>query len=446
MTFAWLKRYAPRSLYGRTALILLTPVIAIQIVVSVVFVQRYYEDVTEQMSRNVALELRYMRDLVDGAPDVMATHGAIDRLAGALRFHLEFPDPDPVTKDTRQFYDLSGRVLIRTLRSDLDGVLGVSLTRREKRVVMSMTTRLGPLTFDFPRSRMSASNPHQLLVLMTGVSIFATVIAFLFLRNQVRPIRRLARAAEDFGRGRVTPYWPSGATEVRAAGNAFLDMRSRIERQIEQRTLMLSGVSHDLRTPLTRLKLGLSMLDDPLGETEALLGDLRDMEAMLDSFLDFASSESLDDMELVDPEALLAQVAEGARRAGQNVTLADCGASDGAERTRVRMSPLAVRRALENLVNNGVRHGTRVELSCHVSERAVVFSVEDDGPGIPPDQRGEALKPFKRLDAARGQNRGGGVGLGLSIAVEIARRHGGTLRLEESARLGGLRADLLLAR
>jgi two-component system osmolarity sensor histidine kinase EnvZ len=203
---------------------------------------------------------------------------------------------------------------------------------------------------------------------------------------------------------------------------------------------MLSGVSHDLRTPLTRLKLGLSMQDDS-PEIADLQGDVCDMEAMLDSFLDFAQLDQLDDPEPVNPVDLLDTLARGAARAGQDVKVFGHCPPDA-----VLLRPMAVRRALDNLIGNAVRFAGHVEISCAVTERAVVFSVEDDGPGIAPAAREEALKPFARLDAARNQNRGGNVGLGLSIAMDIARQHGGTLRLDQSARLGGLRADLVLAR
>ncbi|WP_099827158.1 ATP-binding protein [Oceaniglobus indicus] len=437
MNFSWLKRYAPRSLYGRAALILLTPIITIQLVVSIVFIQRHYEDVTVQMTRSVALELDVIRDAVarpaGGADDASS-------LARALGLTLTVPAASVPTTDRRRFYDLSGRKVIDTLREQMTGVTGIELTETNKRVLLGMTTALGPATVSIPRGRVSASNPHQLLVLTAFVSFLMTVIAFLFLRNQMRPIKRLAVAAEAFGRGRHHPYRPGGATEVRAAGAAFLDMRNRIERQIEQRTLMLSGVSHDLRTPLTRLKLSLSMLEDDT-ERDAMERDVRDMEAMLDTFLDFARSESLDDAEPVDPGALLDDIVAQAARLGQNVVIAT--APTGAE---VTLRPVAVRRALQNLVGNAVRHGTRAEISCVLSDRAVVFSVEDDGPGISPEARDEAIKPFSRLDRARNLNTGGNVGLGLSIAIDIARQHGGTLRLDRSERLGGLKADLVLAR
>lgn len=436
----WLKRSMPRSLYGRAALILLLPVVTIQLVLSITFIQRHFEGVTDQMTGSVELELSLLADRIDAAPTPRAAREVAQPLARALSLDTTLPDPTPVASATRRFYDLSGRVVISILQERLEGLRGIDLATDISQVHLTVDTRNGPVAIRFPRYRVSASNPHQLLVLMVVVSLLMTLIAYLFLRNQLRPVKRLAAAAEAFGRGRVVPYRPSGATEVRAAGHAFLDMRMRIERQTQQRTLMLSGVSHDLRTPLTRMKLSLSMLDDN-AETEDLSRDVAEMEEMLATFLDFARLEALDDSVECDPAEVAGEAVARAHRAGHAVAL---GRIDGAEPVMLR--PQAMARALDNLLGNAVRYGTRARLSVAVTERAVVFSVEDDGPGIPPEARDEAMKPFQRLDTARNQNRGGGVGLGLAIAADIARQHGGVLRLGDSADLGGLRADMVLAR
>jgi two-component system osmolarity sensor histidine kinase EnvZ len=268
-----------------------------------------------------------------------------------------------------------------------------------------------------------------------------TGVAYVFLRNQLTPIARMAQAAEAFGKGEIVPFRPRGATEVRAAGQAFLDMRLRIERQIEARTQMLSGVSHDLRTPLTRLKLGLSFLPEE-EEVEALKRDVQQMERMVDEFLAFARGDAMEAAEEVDPAKLLAQVVADAVRAGQAVQLGPVEWPGGT----MRLRPQAVRRALENLLGNAARHANRAVVGLSTNDRLVRLLVEDDGPGIPEGAREVALEPFQRLDAARDPNRGGGSGLGLAIAADIARSHGGALRLGQSEALGGLRAELTLAR
>jgi two-component system, OmpR family, osmolarity sensor histidine kinase EnvZ len=439
MTFAWLKRYAPKSLYGRAALILLLPVVTLQIVASVVFVQRLFEDVTEQMTGNVALELRYLRDIVEAAPDDAAARAALAPVAAALGMTASLPDARPVGGTSRAPVDLSGRLVIRTLAARVPGFLGVDLRTDDNLVDLTILTGKGPLGLAFDRDRVSPQNPHQFLVIIMATALLFTFVAYLFLKNQLRPIKRLARAASAFGRGRSVPYRPAGAIEVREAGTAFLDMRHRIERQIEQRTTMLSGVSHDLRTPLTRLGLGLEMIDDP--EAEAMRGDVAEMRRMLDAFLDFAREGALDEPEATDPAGLVRDIAAKNARAGGAIELGALPAIGP-----VMMRPLTVARALDNLVANALRHGSRCRLTLSETDRAVVFRVEDDGPGIPEPDREDAMRAFTRLDAARNQDLGGGVGLGLAIARDVARQHGGTLRLDRSAHLGGLQAELVLAR
>lgn len=438
MSFGWLKYSLPRSLYGRAALILIAPIVVLLLVVSVNFLQRYFEDVTRQMVRSVALEINYILDEVAQSPDLSAAERRARAIARPLALEVAFSAPDAPAGDLRTFIDISGITLIGTLRDRVEGVNWVDLSNSRK-VRVGIATGFGEMQMTFDRRRVTASNPHQLLVLMVFTAVLMTLIAVVFLRNQLRPIKRLARAAEAFGKGRRINYVPTGAIEVRAAGNAFLDMRARLERQIEQRTMMLSGVSHDLRTPLTRMRLELSMFDGP--EAEALRRDVAEMEKLLDTFLDFARSEALDDLDTVDPAELAREVVERAAGAGQPVAWG--GHTGGA---KVALRPLAVERALGNLIGNAVRYARNCRVSVVITERAVVFSVEDDGPGIPVTLREEALKPFARLEPGRNQNRGSGVGLGLAIAIDIARQHGGTLRLTESLDLGGLRADLVLAR
>ncbi|WP_050927838.1 ATP-binding protein [Aestuariivita boseongensis] len=436
MSFGWLKNYMPRGLYGRAALILIVPVVFVQLVVSIAFIQRHFEDVTTQMTRTLLRELVFVFDAADQAGTQEA---ALDQMAPyiePLNFDVSF-EPMPAENRLR-WYDFSGRVMIRTMNERAPQVQRFELPDN-RMVVIYADTPLGPMRIGFERWRVSASNPHQLLVTMVFFGALMTVIAYIYLRNQLRPITRLADAAQAFGRGRHVPYNPRGAIEVRAAGAAFLDMRARIERQIEQRTMMLSGVSHDLRTPLTRLKLGLSMLDED--EAQPLLRDVDDMQRLLDEFLNFAKGTAEGEPEEVDPIALIQSVVADAQREGKDVRLALIEGEGS-----VMLRPVPIRRAMENLIGNAVRYGTKAEVSVQLTDKSLRLRVEDNGPGIPEDKRGEALKPFSRLDPARNQNKGSGVGLGLAIASDIARAHGGVLRLGESESLGGLRADLVIAR
>jgi two-component system osmolarity sensor histidine kinase EnvZ len=435
-----LKRSLPRRLYARAALILIVPIVTIQLAVSIMFLQRHFEDVTNQMTLGVVQEVAFILSTIVTAPDPEQGLGLARAQGAALGVRLQ-PVDELGEGERRTLFDISGRTIIPTLRSQLADVGLVDLATHDDEVRFTIASEAGPLEITVPRERMSASNPHQLFVLMVLVGGLMTLVAYQFLRNQLRPIAKLADAAEAFGKGRVEPFRPRGAIEVRAAGHAFLDMRARIERQIEQRTLMLSGVSHDLRTPLTRMQLELSLLD-PSPEVEALQADVREMERLLNTFLDFARSDATEETETVDPYDLAEAVVEKAQRGGGDVIL---HARKGPA-VEVQVRPLAIERTLDNLIGNALRYGTRAEVSVVAFENSLRFRVEDDGPGIPEGERDLALKPFTRLDRARNQNAGGGVGLGLAIAADIARSHGGTLRLDRSSRLGGLCADLVLAR
>jgi two-component system osmolarity sensor histidine kinase EnvZ len=427
MFFQWLKQYLPRSLYGRAALIMLLPVVVLQLVVIVVFTQRHFEDVTLQMSNTVARELKLV--LLDD-PDIARQVLQI-KVNDVEMAALEAPNQRP-------WYDFSGIVITRRLTELMPQIKVVDLSAdKVVRLVVETPNQAKEISFD--RRRISADNPHQLFVNMLFFGVLFTFIAMIYLRNQLRPIKRLAVAAEGFGRGRHIAFSPTGASEVRAAGTAFLDMRNRIERQIETRTLMLSGVSHDLRTPLTRMRLALSMLEDT--EREALERDVDEMQEMIDAFLDFTKGGQGAPPEPVIVSDWIHQLVEDAARAGLNVSLVHC---EGEGTALLQLG--AMRRALDNLIGNAVRYGGKAEISMDLTEKSLRLRVEDDGPGIPESQRAEAQRPFTRLDPSRNQDKGGSVGLGLAIATDIARAHGGVLRLGESTRLGGLRADIVIAR
>jgi two-component system, OmpR family, osmolarity sensor histidine kinase EnvZ len=444
MTFAPLKKFMPKGLYGRAALILILPVVTLQLVVSILFIQRHYEGVAEQMTRNLAVGIGYLLDEVEAAPALPEAQAAMRALMGPLAVRVQLPvgtEAPPPASDLRETSDLTGRVVIATLRAELPGVRGIDLVSGRNEVRLWLETRHGLMQVLLERRRVSAPNPHQLLVIVILTGILMTFIAYLFLRNQLRPITRLADAAAAFGKGRRVDYRPQGAAEVRAAGRAFLEMRDRLERQIEQRTRMLSTVSHDLRTPLTRLKLGLALqADDP--ETEAMSRDVAEMERLVETFLAYARGDALDDPVTAYPVALVRRAVEDACRAGLPVSLVrESGAG-----VEMPMRPRLLARALDNLIGNAVRYGGRVEVAVEATPKAVRIIVEDDGPGIPAARRAEALMPFIRLDDARNQNSGAGVGLGLAIVADAVRGHGGTLRLDDSERLGGLLVEITLPR
>ncbi len=432
--FRSIKQYMPKRLYWRAAIILLFPVIFLQLIVSVVIIKRHFEGVTEQMTRTVASQIELIATKVEKTEIETALN-----LSKSLNMELlEIETTDQKVLNRRRFYDVSGIVVIRELY-DLKWVQNVDLLDDD---YVTVTLKLAEMDFQlrFERARVSASNPHQLIVNMVVFGAFFTLIAFVYLRNQLRPITRLASAAEAFGRGQTVPYSASGAIEVKAAGNAFLEMRNRIERHIEQRTMILSGVSHDLRTPLTRLKLGISMLE--IDDKEPLERDLEEMNLMLDEFLTFSKAQDNEksNFELLSVSSIIESIESDYRRSGAKLDIVDNENSG-----KYLMRPSLIRRALDNIIGNALRYGTLANLKVIIDEDHINFIVEDDGPGIPAEMLSEALKPFSRLDPARNQDKGMGVGLGLPIASDIAQAHGGSLKLLKSKKYGGLRAEFIIA-
>jgi two-component system osmolarity sensor histidine kinase EnvZ len=297
----------------------------------------------------------------------------------------------------------------------------------------------GVLRLLVPRERVTASNADIFILWMIGSSLVLIAIAALFLRNQVKPIERLAYAAENFGKGRtIAEFKPHGATEVRRAATAFLEMRERIDRFVQQRTEMLAGISHDLKTPLTRMRLQLAMMPHD-EDTEAMEGDIADMERMLNEYLEFARGEGGGEAEPADLAVLAAEAVADAGRAHDAQSRI---ALTVTEPMTVAIKRNALKRCLVNLIDNALKYGRRVQVGLQRVGRNIELSVEDDGPGIAEDRREEAFRPFHRLDQGRNLQTGG-VGLGLAIARDIARAHGGDVRLEKSS-LGGLRATIRL--
>ncbi|KUP92702.1 ATP-binding protein [Tritonibacter horizontis] len=441
MIVSRLKRYLPRmpsGIYGRAALILLMPIVLLQIVVSFAFIRRDLEDITKQMAQTMVREFVLIGQEIARSESQQDALQRLQPILGPLNVSIRFLDPgEAIPPDLIPFEDFSGRIVRETFSLSLPQFQSIQLPR-SRRIRVVIDSAQGPASLEFNRRRVSAAAPHQLIVTMVVFGFLLVVIAMAYMRNQLRPIKRLADAAEAFGRGRMIPYQPRGAIEVRAAGAAFIDMRARIERQIEQRTLMLSGVSHDLRTPLTRLKLTLSMLDGE--DISAMEMDVKEMEDMVDAFLDFARGVTTSAMEEVDPCELVEDAVQSWARQGQNVLLVEVVGN-----RRVPLRTAAVRRAVDNLISNAVRYGSRARVSVAVMQKSLRIRVEDDGPGIPEDLRGDAIRPFTRLDPARNQDLGTGVGLGLAIVADIARAHGGTLRLGNSEALGGLQADIVIA-
>lgn len=434
---ATLKDFLPSSLFGRALVIIVAPIVLLQLVVVVIFFDRHWDNMTERMARGVVGDITMVIEMLGTAP----SDKNAERLASVslrnLQLNFTLTD-DTALPPTASDWQLG--VPRWALSRELEDHLGYPYQLRKGNTANFVTVFVGLpaglLTVQVPVSRLTASTSHILLLWMTGSSLVLLTIAIIFLRNQVRPILKLAEAAEDFGKGRVTErFKPTGAREIRQAAAQFLNMRDRILRHLQQRTEMLAGVSHDLRTPLTRIKLELEMLGSS-EEVANLRGDVIEMERMLDEYLEFARGQDQEDPVTTDLGNLLQEVASDARREGRDVALN----VEGNMVLKLRRD--SFKRCLTNLVGNALRFGSQVHISAARRSDSIVIAVDDDGPGIPEAHRELVFRPFQRLEQSRNPDTGG-VGLGLSIARDAARSHGGDITLSKSP-LGGLRALIYL--
>jgi len=431
------KRFLPRRLLARSLLIILAPLVLLQIAATWFFFNQHYDVITKRLAQGLAGGLAAVIELLkqaDSDDDRIYVFGLAER---TLYFRMSLEEGGEIPPDYQLPHDTR---LERHLSNALEGRLGRRFTVDASSLPRDVEIRVqlpeGVLRTLVRREQLFSDTTYIFVIWMVGASVILFAVALVFMRNQVRPIRRLAEAAESFGKGRDVPNFRlEGATEVRQAASAFLLMRARIKRQIEQRTAMLAGVSHDLRTPLTRMKLELALMPPGPGR-QSLEDDVAEMEHMIEGYLAFARGEGPEAPADSDLAALLREVVEQAGRGGRAVSLAAPG------QAHLQLRPAAIRRALANLIENGLRHGQRVAVTLQPGQGRVEVLVDDDGPGIPEEKREIVFKPFYRLEAARDPNRGG-AGLGLTIARDVARGHGGDVTLEASP-LGGLRARMRL--
>ncbi len=432
------KRLLPQTMFGRSMLLIVMPLVFVQIIATWVFYARHWEIVSRRLSSDVAGEIGMLIDAMKYADTPLGLARLLENNSGltGIKFSLvtgaTLPPPTPPGSSGIEEHLRAAVVELVGRPYRMDAVSDP----RDIRVQVQLPH--GVLIADVPRNRVYTSTTYIFVLWMVGSSLVLLCIAALFLRNQVRSLRRLAVAAEGLGKGRPVPFTKiEGALEVRQAGAAFMQMRDRIQRQISQRTEMLAGVSHDLRTPLTRMKLALEMMPDAPGATE-LKSDVSEMERLVNLYLDFARGEGTESPVATDIAGLIEDLAAAARRDGTQLTLAP------AARIVLPVRPHALRRCLANLIANARLYGRHVWLSSMPVEDGIDILVDDDGPGIPASDRDRVFQPFIRLDASRNPSTGG-VGLGLTIARDVARSHGGDVRLETSPR-GGLRARLHLPR
>jgi two-component system, OmpR family, osmolarity sensor histidine kinase EnvZ len=434
-----LKRYMPKTLFGRAIAIIITPLIMMHAISTFVFYDRHWDTMTRRLANNLAGDIAM---LVERLPRPV-TEDAVAQLDSRAQRHLDIalswrPGAVVAPGSDEWLWDRVVPKLADALNDLVRKPFAIDTQSIDRRVRIDVQLADGVLEVITHQKRLYSSTVYIFLMWMVGSSLVLFAVAIVFLRNQIRPIRRLAFAARRFGLGREVPAFRlEGASEVRQAAAAFQQMQERIRRQIGQRTAMLAGVSHDLRTPLTRMKLQLAMLRDS-PDIRALRDDVTDMERMIEGYLAFARGEGTEVPVPSDLGSLIEDVVEAARRGGTRVELTR---PQGAGPV-IELRPQALKRALDNLVGNAKRYADRVQVTLKPTREAVDVLVDDDGTGIPAAMREEVFKAFFRLEASRNPETGG-TGLGLTIARDIARGHGGDVTLEDSP-LGGLRARLRL--
>lgn len=432
----WLRRQLPTGLYARSLMIIILPMVILQAVVAYVFMERHWHLVTQRLSNAVVRDISAVIDIMETYPHDK-NYSQLVRIAGqrleldvSIEPNGKLPPPRP-----KPFFSILDDTLSEGIARQIKRPFWIDTVGNSRMVDIRILVGNDVVRIFAPRGATYASNTHIFLLWMVGTSLVLIGIAVLFLRGQIRPILNLARAAESFGKGQKMPddFSPRGADEVRRASLAFILMRERIERHVEQRTAMLSGVSHDLRTILTRFKLQLALAGDN-EDLEPLHADVDDMQSMLEGYLAFAKSEAEEDVGTVHLSEIAAKLEMEAELEGKTFSYS----IEGPDEVKVR--PNAFNRLVFNVTSNAWRYAQSMTMKAVHSSKWLTIIIDDDGPGIKEEMREEVFKPFFRLDEARNLNETG-TGLGLSIARDIARSHGGNIVLSQSP-MGGLRATI----
>jgi two-component system, OmpR family, osmolarity sensor histidine kinase EnvZ len=427
----------PKGLYARALIIIIAPIVLLEGVVAFVFMERHWNAVTRRLSEATVRDVAALIDVYQDYSRQDDYGRLIEMARDRLNLSMQvLPPADLPPAQPRPFFAVLDRALSTELRKHIKQPFWIDTVGNSRLVEIKVKLKTATLRFIATRSQTYASNSDIFMAYMVGSSVILLTLAILFLRNQIRPILRLAEAADAFGKGRPIDdeFRPRGAREVRQAAQAFLEMRDRIKTHVEQRTTMLAGVSHDLRTILTRFKLQLALLGNR-PEIGALKADVNEMQHMLEDYLAFTRGDGGEEAKPTNLRELLEEVTDEMLVHGRTVDL----------RLRKRKADLvlplkrqAFKRAITNLVSNAARFGDQIIVRAATERNWLRIEVDDNGPGIPPAERDNVFKPFYRLDHARNQDEGN-TGLGLAIARDIARSHGGDIALGQSS-MGGLRA------
>ena len=427
----------PRSLYGRSLLIIIMPLILLQLVSAWVFYDRHWDTITKRLSTSIVGDISQVVELLGDDPSNELQKAVFDMAGRNFGLQMEWRDGERLPEDVSESGSRIEHFLVSSLQARFQGPVRIDDSSYRERVIAEIQLEGAVLTVVIPGKRLFSITTYIFIMWMVGTSLILFAVASIFMRNQVRPIQRLAEAADQFGKGRELQedFRQEGALEVRRAAAAFNAMRQRLRRQIRQRTDMLSGVSHDLRTPITRMKLQLAMLPEDSGMA-GLKDDIADMERMIEGYLTFARGEGDEPTQHVDLALLVEDIVAVWRRNGVKI-------DSHVEGTLMAwLRPDAIKRGIENLVANASRYGEQLWVRAGRRGEAIEITIDDDGPGIPESHREDVFRPFYRLDESRNPETGG-TGLGLAIARDLLRSHGGDILLEDSPH-GGLRARIRL--
>ena len=434
-----IKNILPQTLFGRALLIIVTPLILMQAISTFIFFDRHWDTMTRRLAHTLAGDIAFIVDSLTPLPKQLDLNQIFLKADDILHIRLTYsPEEILVKKKPFQQWDRVRKSLQDALKERVRRPFSIDTIKKDRRIEIKVQLPQGLLNVNVHEKRLYSSTPYIFLMWMIGSSLVLFAIAIIFMRNQIRPIRRLAIAARSFGMGRgSSEIKPSGAKEVRQATQAFRQMRERISRQFAQRTEMLAGVSHDLRTPLTRMKLQIEMLERT-PETRELQDDIQEMERMIDGYLTFARGEGSESLSKINLASLIEEIISTERRDGSLINFVNKSKTIKS----VTLRPQAIKRAITNLIINSKKYAETVKVEFEYNSEHAIITIDDNGPGIKPEHRDDVFKAFFRLDPSRNTDTGG-TGLGLTIAKDIVQSHGGDLLLSEAS-LGGLRATITL--
>ena len=429
----FVKKFLPKRLFYRSLIIVATPIILLQIIITVVFFDSLWIKANKGMTRSLVGEVQTMFDVYKKG-DANEQEMIINLYNKNFDFIIVFKENELVpTKKAERWFSPIDRSLRRELKPVFDS-FWFDTTSYKELVDLRIKYKNGALQIFFPRHKIAPSSARIFALWVTLPGFFLIFIALIFLKNQTRPLVNLAKAAEKFGKGEfIKEFRPSGAREIRQAAYEFDRMRKRITIHLNQRSEMLSGISHDLRTPLTRLKLQLALLKQQ-DIAKKMSDDIDEMERMLNEYLDFASEQKHEKTEMIDINQIIENIVKKYDDKKINLKLE--------EDKKINIRVNSIKRCLINLIDNGLAYGEKVDILTKKTMQSIIIIIDDDGPGIPENEHQNVMKPFYRIDKSRSQNKSG-VGLGLSIANDIIRSHGGSISLEKSP-LNGLRARVSL--